>query len=243
MIKLLKLELQKNKLLPYTLATFAIFIFGLGFCFLTAFIPQLEGLYGTMPTVVDVAMFTQWDNFISLISIMFVAGFGILSAVMHTKFTVEEYTGKGAILLFSYPQSKSKILFVKCSLVFFFTFTGCLLSSVLAILIFALCANTFGIMPQPFSGSMVSELLSILGVSSFMAASIGLIAMRVGFWKKSMVATVVASVLLITPFSNALSLLPQYSDLIRILGMGILLLISLLLFLELFFKVNKMEAL
>jgi len=125
MIKLIKLELEKNKISSYIVASFLILIFGFGVCFLTAYIPQIEQsqqmiqIRGGVSLPTDLSMFSQWNNFISLISIVFVAAFGVLSAIMHAKFTVEEYTGKRAILLFSYPIKRSKILFAKCSFVFF----------------------------------------------------------------------------------------------------------------------------
>lgn len=243
MIKLIKLELAKNKLNIYMWATLCIFVFGLGVCFLTAYIPQLEGTSAAMPSSVDITMFSQWSNFISLISILFVAAFSVLSAVMHTKFTVEEYTGKRAILLFSYPLSRSKILFAKCSLVFLFTVIAMMISNIAAISIFAAISNTFGIMPELFNSSMIQDLLTTSGISALLAASVGLVAMRVGFWRKSLVATVVTSFLLIAPFSNILSLFPEYSFVARLIGMGILLVIGLLIFVELLSKVNKMEAL
>ncbi len=243
MLKLMKLELAKNKLSTYLWACLGIFIFGFGFCFLTAYIPQLEQLDGAMPSSVDITMFGNWGNFISLISILFVAAFSVLSAVMHTKFTVEEYTGKRAVLLFSYPQSRSKILFAKCSLVFLFTVIGVMVCNLLAIGMFAAISNTFGIMPKLFTASSMPELLTTTGISALLAASVGLVSVRVGFWRKSMVATVVTSFLLIAPFGNILSLFPQYANTARLIGMGVTLIIGLIIFTGLLSKVHKMEAL
>ncbi len=235
MMKLLKLELTKNKISTYFFATFCIFIVGLGFTFLLAYMPQIE-------STGDVALFNNWNEFISLISIIFIASFSVLSAVMHTKFTVEEYTGKRALLLFSYPLSRSSILFTKCSLVFVFTVIAFAVCNVGTIVIFALISNIFGIMPELFNTSMVPDLLTISGISALLSASVGLISMRVGFWKKSLVATVVTSFLLIAPFSNMLSMFPQYSSIARLIGMAVMLVIGLFIFFGLLAKVNKMEA-
>ncbi len=243
MTKLIKLELTKNKLSTYLIAAMCIFIFGLGLCFMMAYIPQLERLDAVASvTPVDMAMFEQWSNFLPYVSIIFAMSFSILSAVMHTKFTVEEYTGKRAVLLFSYPQSRSKILFAKCTLVFFFTVIGMFVCNIAAVAIFAIISNIFGIMPEPFKFSMITNMLSVAGVCGFLAASVGLISMRVGFWKKSLVATVVTSVLLVSPFGNIMSFFPQHSAVIHLLGMVVFLIIGLLIFIELMVKVNKMEA-
>lgn len=243
MMNLIKLELRKNKISTYLLASLLVFLSGFGFCFLFGILPQIEAISGDSIAPVDLAMFTDWSIFTTLISILFSMSFAIISAVMHTKFTVEEYTGKRAILMFSYPQSRSKILFAKCSLVFVFTAITSFICNTLAILVFTLISNAFGILPDQFEPSMLSGLLSIVGVCSLLAASVGLIAMRVGFWKKSLVATIVAAVILIAPFGNIISFFPQYSSTIHLIGMGVLLVVGFFIFLGLLLKVNKMEAL
>lgn len=249
MIKLINLELERNKIRSYIVASFLILIFEFGFCFLIAYIPQIEQsqqmiqIRGGASLPTDLSMFSQWNNFISLISILFVLAFGVLSAIMHAKFTVEEYTGKRAILLFSYPIKRSKILFAKCSFVFFFTAIAVAICNIVAISMFAFFSNAFHILPNMFTGEMWPNLLVTTGVSALLAASIGLIAMRVGFWRKSLVATVVTSFLLIIPFGNMMSFIPENSLQIRLIGMVVLLALGLAVFMELLSKVNKMEAL
>lgn len=241
MRKLIRLELAKHKLTTYLQAVLWIFMVCLGLTFLFAFAPRIESVDGVV--LKDMEMFQQWDGFISVISILFTMPFSILSAVMHTKFTVEEYTGKRASLLFSYPQSRGKILFAKCILVFCFTAASMFVCNAAAILIFGVCSNLFGILPEPFGLGLLPTVLSSSGVCCFLAASIGLIAMRVGFWKQSLVATIVTSVILIVPFSNALSFLPEYSGMIHLAGMAMLLILGLLIVAELMRSVNKMEVL
>lgn len=243
MLNLIKLELKKNKISTYLWATLYIFIVCFGLCVLFGFIPKIEAASGAIPTPLELELVTQWSNFSMFISILFAMSFSVLSAVMHTKFTVEEYTGKRAFLLFSYPQSRSKILFAKCSLVFVFTTVGFIFYNTIAILLFGLISNTFGILPNPFEMSMIPDLLTISGVCGLLAASIGLIAMRVGFWKKSLIATVVASIILVAPFGNIMSIFPQQSKTIHLIGMLVMLIIGLFIFMGLLKKVNKMEAL
>lgn len=247
MMKLIKLELERNKLKPYIMASLLLLAFGFGFCFLTAYMPQLEPSQlsqytdGTIST--DISIFTEWKGFISLISLLFAASLGVLSAVMHAKFTVEEYTGKRAILLFSYPIKRSNILFAKCSLVFLFTVIAVTICNIAAIGTFALFSNVFHIMPLKFTFETLGTLFITTAVSALLSAGIGLVAMRIGFWRKSLIVTIITSFLLIIPLSNLMSFSPENSLLINLIGMGILLLLGLMLFLELLSKVNKMEAL
>lgn len=240
MLKLIRLELRKNKLSPYLWTALWFFFMNLGFCFLFGLIPKLEAIDGMVPT--DLIIIQEWGTFLTFVSIISAMAFGILSAVMHTKFTVEEYTGKHAVLLFSYPQSRGKILLAKSGLVFVFTVCFNFVCQVAAICLFGFFSNTFGILPESFGLWLLPTLLSVSGVFSVLSASIGLVAMRVGFWKKSLVATVVAAVILIAPFGNIVSFLPQYSAFIHFAGMIILLLAGLMILIQLMWKVNKMEA-
>lgn len=243
MLQLIKLELRKNKITTYLQASMWIFIVGLSFCFIFGFIPQIEDARGELLSPSEIALVTNWSNFSMLISIIFTMAFAILSAVMHTRFTVAEYVGKGAILLFSYPQSRSKILFAKCSLVFVFTLLAVLICTTLAILIFATASNLFGILPATFTLSMVPNLIFMSCVCGMLASSVGLIAMGVGFWKKSLIATVVTAIILLSPFGNIVALLPQYSLTIQLMGMLTMLIIGTFIFVRLFLNVNTMEAL
>lgn len=243
MMKLINLELRKNKLRPYLWSVLWIFIFCLGFCFLMTFMPMLEEMDGVPQSAIDMEMFNDWSNFSMMISILFAISFAVLSAVMHTRFTIDEYIGKRAVLLFSYPESRRKILFAKCSLVFVFTALGTFICSTLALLIFAFASNAFSIMPNAFTLSMLPKMLLMSMVGGVLSASAGMVAMRIGFWKKSLVATVVTSVILLAPFGNIISFLPQYSALIQIIAMAVILVIALVIFLGLLTKVNKMEAL
>lgn len=77
---------------------------------------------------------------------------------------------------------------------------------------------------------------------SLLAVAVGLIAMRIGFWRKSLVATVVAAIILITPFGNVVSLSSQHSFSIYLIGVVVILILGLLIFIEISSKVNKMEA-
>lgn len=249
MVQLLKLELERNKIKPYLIASLCIFVVVLGFCFLTAFIPRIEQatqiteMTGGVSISAQLDLLRDWNSYMFLVSALFVASFGVMSAVMHAKFTVEEYTGKKANLLFSYPVKRSELLFVKCSFVFFFTIVAAALCNIVTLALFAFISNSFKIMPTLFTLDMVSNLVYTALISSLLAAAIGLVAMRIGFWRKSLITTVVSSIILFIPFGNMMSMMPDSSQLIRLIGMGGLLLLGVLVFLELLSKVNKMEAL
>ena len=63
-------------------------------------------------------------------------------------------------------------------------------------------ANLFHFVPETVGMAEMGRVLAAGAVLGVMAASIGQISMRVGFWKKSLVASVVAAVILICPVTN-----------------------------------------
>ena len=219
-----------------------IFLTLLGFAFLTYFIPKMETPTYRVPTP-DIQMFTKWNFFIYLNTTVSFSIFAVFGAIMHAKISVVEYTGKRSILLLSYPQSRKRILCVKCGLVFFFTVVMMLLCTLSSLGIFATVSNLFHLMPKPFTQLDFSLLVKTATISSLLAASVGLIALRIGLWKGSLIATVVTSVILIMPFGNIITLFPDKAFFIFLIAFGIIFAIAMLLLAGILAKVNRMEAL
>lgn len=237
MLKLIKLELRRNNLKPYIITSICIFIFTVGFCFLITIATKV------MPEDLDMLeMTSSFNSLIPMFTTMSLAFFAILSAVMHAKFSVEEYTGKKSILLFSYPQKRSQILRAKCTFIFLFISIIMIISNVTAISLFGLASNSFGIIPDTFHMGTFIELLKYTAITSLVASVIGLISLRIGFARKSIIATIITGVLLVSPFGNVASFFSESMLSILIISGLVLIIISVLLFLNLLSKVNKMES-
>ena len=234
---LIKLELRKNNLTPYIFGGLTIFIFTLLIGCMFSFTPILE------PSSIDNHIFQDPKTLIIMVSVLSMSGFSILSAVMHSKFTVEEYTGKKNILLFTYPQKRSSILFAKFILVFTFTFIYMIITNLLNVSLIFLMGTFIGYMDTPYDLNLIAytTLLSIL--FSLIANLISMISLRVGFWKKSIILTVLTSVILVSPFGNLAILLKN--NLLEIIFPTtlILIIICTILFLGLLKNVNEMESL
>lgn len=109
MNKLTGLELKRSRLTPYHIAVISTTIIVTAFLYLLAAIPKIQ------PEDADNAMFMSYDFMTGLSNVVCTEIFAIMSAVMASKFVVEEYTGKKAILMFSYPVERTQILPQKCS--------------------------------------------------------------------------------------------------------------------------------
>lgn len=193
---LIKLELKRNKLRTYVIASFIIAITMLGFLYLFAYAPMLE------PDDKDMAIFSGYNHLILLFSVLNMAVFCVLSAVMYSKFIIEDYSGKHPILLFSYPVSRKKMLISKLSVVSVFTILSMVMSNVIIFLIFGFTEKIFPLVTETFTVSILLQAIETTLLMAVIAAGVGIAATRIGFIKKSVQATIVSSVLIASLLCN-----------------------------------------
>ncbi len=233
-MNLIKLELRKNNLQPYLLSVVGIFIAVIAMGILFCAVPILE------PNDPASQEFSDPNMIITMVSIMSMSAFAILSSVMHSKFAIEEYTGRKNVLLFTYPQKRSSILFAKFALIFGFVFVMMFTVNMLACICVGLLASAVQLISQPFYN--IAIMLKYSLIFAFVANFIGIISLRIGFYKKSIIVPIVVSTILVSPFGNAVMLLGTNADFAFLIACIIMLLVSAILFSELLKKVNKMEC-
>ena len=112
MNKLISLELKRNSLRSYHTAALISAVCLLALLYLFAAIPKLDG------TETGLDMFMTYRSLIGITNIIGMVIFAVLSAVMSARFIVEEYAGKRAVLLFSYPVARRSIISSKIGMVF-----------------------------------------------------------------------------------------------------------------------------
>ena len=100
MRNLIALELKRNRLRSYHIAVLICGVTMLGFQYLMAAIPYMD------PTEPDAELFSQYPFLMGITCLVCMAIFSILSAVMASRFAVEEYSGKRdfIILLSNQPE-------------------------------------------------------------------------------------------------------------------------------------------
>lgn len=234
MMKLIKLELMKNNIKPYLWSSFGIFIGITAMGLLFSAIPILE------PNDPSSQEFSNPNMIMMMISIISMSAFSILASVMYSKFVVEEYTGRKNVLLFTYPQKRSSILLAKFLFIVCFIFLIMLVINMISCITVGLLANLFGLISVPFAN--VYLMLRYSFTFALVANFIGIISLRVGFYKKSIITPIIVSTILASPFGNAVAILGDNSFLVFLIAGSILLFVSLFLFLGLLKKVNRMEC-
>lgn len=235
MRNLIALELKRNRLRPYHIATLICELTMLGFQYLMAAIPYMD------PTEPDAELFSQYPFLMGITCLVCMAIFSILSAVMASRFVVEEYGGKRAILLLSYPISRKKVLRTKLMLVFLYTVGAMLLCGAVIQTVFFLTELLFPICSDHLTIKVILQSLGFLLCCSVLAGLMGVIALWFGFRKKSVPVTIVASVILATLVCQVISAAIQYIPILWIV-IGIAAICSMIAVLDLFRQVERMEV-
>ena len=190
MNKFISLERMRNSFRSYHTGVLISGALILGLLYLFAAIPRLD------PSETDLELFLSYRSLIGLTNMMLIVIFTILSAIMSSKFIIEKYVGKRAILLFSYPVSRQKILSAKMCMVFLYTVIAmCLCGTVIFGIffgtesLFPICSDTLTL-PAILYG--IFSLISY----SLLAGVWGMVALWIGFGRQSVTVTIVAAVII-----------------------------------------------
>ncbi len=118
--------------------------------------------------------------------------------VLLSKFVIEDYSGQRALLLFSYPVSRTNIFAAKLILVSGFITAGFLVATLVPNLLFFMTESFVPILGGNITTPIV--VAQVMNVASFILAilSIGFISLRIGFINKSVSGTIVTAILLAT---------------------------------------------
>lgn len=196
MLNLIKLELKKNNIRTYLFSTAVITVVMLGFLYLFAAIPLIE------PSSSEATAFSSYIDVIGLTSLLNMVTFCVLSAVMYSHFVIGDYTGKRALLLFSYPVNRKKVFLSKIVLISIFTSVGFLISNLIIFTVFAMTESVFPLMKDTFTSKLIIYILLQTGSMAILSTGLGIISMGIGFSRKSVPITIVSAVILCSLISN-----------------------------------------
>lgn len=189
MFNLMKLELQHNRMKSYISAALIIVIVMVGFLYLFAALPYLD------ETQTDLEMFMTYGSIATLVCMLSMVSFSILSSVMYARFVVEEYAGKKAILLSSYPVNRRRILWAKVTVVFLFTVLSMFLSGLVTFALFYATELFIPICKDALTISTIFKTIALVLVYSLMSGTLAVVSLWFGLWKKSTPAPATALIL------------------------------------------------
>ena len=187
-----RLEAAKGNLRPFHLASGIIALCLLGMLYLLAAIPHFD------PADAEEALFVTYEGLGVMNGVLAMAAFAILAAVLGSRMVVEEYRGRRAVLLLSWPVPGRRLMGVKLLAVSGYAAGAMLLCGCGVLGIFFLTEGMFPLCADRLDGEAVLKAVFFLAVCTVMAADLGLVSIWIGFVKKSVPAAVVASVLLVS---------------------------------------------
>ncbi|MDL2301578.1 ABC transporter permease [Lachnospiraceae bacterium OttesenSCG-928-D06] len=195
MYNLMKLELRKTRIHPYIWASAIIALCMLGMLYTFSAVSH-------MGSEADAIEFSSYYNIMVLTNALMMVSFSVLAAVMLTTFVIKDYSGKNAILLFSYPLERKTLLLSKVFLVSAFTVISLLLSTIAIYVVWGLTESFFPLVDDSFSISLIANAARDTLCMAVISIAISLIALNIGFRKKSISTTIVSAVIICTIPAN-----------------------------------------
>ncbi|MEC0221141.1 MULTISPECIES: ABC transporter permease [Paenibacillus] len=192
LLKLISLEIRKNKLKTLLTGAAIVNLAILAFMIMVLFVDQNE----SEPS------FASYAELFEGVFVFVKAAYIIFASVIISKLVIDEYKNNTITLLFMYPISRKKLMTAKILIVFAFTFVAIIVADIVvgAILI---GFNSFaGLIPGELTLHVITSELIKLGANAFYAAGIALIPLYFGMKKKSVPATIVSAVLVTSLISG-----------------------------------------
>lgn len=190
MLKLIRLELRKSK-----------FTFLKGV--LIADLAILTIMILLIFTGMDDGEFDSYGEIFQGVFVFVKATYIIFASVLISKLVIDEYKNNTITVLFTYPVPRKMLMAAKLIIVFLFTFFGILLSDVA---ISSLLAGSLYVFPNVIQETLTWELITVhllsAGTDALYAAGIGLIPLYFGMRRKSVPATIVSAVLIVSLISS-----------------------------------------
>lgn len=232
---LIRLELRRTNFRTYVISALIIAVIMLGLLYLFAYAPMLE------TNDADMKIFSGYENLIPLYGVLNMTVFCVLAAVIYSKIIIEEYSGKRPILLFSYPINRKKIMLSKLCIVFVFTVIAMFISNFLIFIIFGVSEKFLHLVSGDFTYSIMFQAIETTLIMSLSAASIGIIAVGIGFIKKSVPTTIVSAVLIASLMCNIVANTTS-SKIAMYIFVAVMILIGIMFSAILMKKVEVMEV-
>ena len=192
MWNLIRIEIKKVPLKPHSVGLLAanLIIF-----MLSVFMSSLLTASGDISTLPGLPPF-QLDT-VTIAAMLVRATLIVWEAVLISVFVIEEYRNKTIGLLFTYPVSRTKLIMAKLFLICGISFLFHVLSNIFQYASIFLAARCFDFVTFSVGNILVQI------VTTISAVLLGLLPLYVGMIKKSTIATVVSSIVIVAIASNS----------------------------------------
>lgn len=192
MRKLIGLEIKKFKLFSYLKNVLIADLVIMGILCLVYFVDKSErgNAFGSYETA-----FTDFGSLIR-------ATFTIFTAVIISRIFIDEFKNNTITLLFMYPIKRKKIMIAKLAIVACFAFLTIFLSTIVIGSAFYLADSLFHFVPVGLTSKVLMDSLISMTLGAIASAGMSLIPLYFGMKKKSVPATIVSAIILVSLTSS-----------------------------------------
>ncbi|MGX7014499.1 hypothetical protein [Vagococcus silagei] len=231
-MKLIKLEIKKINFIPYLIASLVMPIVSLGFMYFLSFVPHFDA-----SVTADFELTNP--QFIFALGLMInIAGFVCIGTALLGRIVLDAYRENTIYLTLSYPISRAKIFKAKLATCILFCMSSVIISGLFSTLLFFTSEKIRPILQQPMHFVYVLRTIPMIFIAAILVSSIMLIALFIGWRKKSIALTVTMGVLIFSIPSNFLALGPLVLSLVTLT----LTTIAIIQLSRLFSKIKKIKA-
>ncbi|GFN33472.1 ABC transporter permease [Paenibacillus xylaniclasticus] len=185
MIKLIKLELRKFRIISYIPAAIIANIMIFAFSFAMSSIPEIR----------DDMSLTKYNELFMFSDTLVRATYIVFASVLLSKLVIGEFRSKTISVLFMYPINRKKLIIAKLLIVVLFT----LMMSITANVFVGAClyiSNHFtSVVQEPLTWQLAVKSLLKMAMSGLAISFLGLIPLYFGMRKYSVPTTIVSSIL------------------------------------------------
>lgn len=187
MLKLMKMELKKFPISGYIRGALIAMTVILIFMVLLFWTSVLEG---------ERIVYTQLEC-VDMVSVLVNDVFLIFAAVMFSNYVIGEYSSGTINILFTYPISRRKIIWSKILLVCSFMIMTMILANLFVLTSMYLINSHTATLPVVLDGAFILAALTKIIMNSVAFSLIGTLCLYFGMRKKSKVAAIVASIIIV----------------------------------------------
>lgn len=233
MLKLITLELKKNKIRSYIYAIGIITLCMLGFLYTFGMIAYLGGN-------ADAIEFSTYSNIWTLTTALHTVSYVVLMAVMFSTFIIKEYTSKITTVLFTYPIDRAYLINAKIILIAIIGMGGMLLGTIISLTIFSATEMLFSLVPDIYTLNTIINILLETILCAVYSLFISIISLRIGFQKKSVQITIVSAIILASCSANIISTM-SYSRIPFSITWIVIAIIAIVCYIGFIGKVRELE--
>lgn len=186
-MNLARIEIEHNNLKSYIKKSLIICVATL---FVMLFIFADDEIYKNVSKLLE-----NWPSMIYIVSLTLLFCFAILASVMYSKFVVSEYSGKRAILLFSYPIKRKKLVQTKCGIITVFSVLSIAICHLIILGLFISISHFSNPGEMIISKDHIIYMFQMLSLTVIFSIVIGIISGYLGLVSQSIQTTLVSAII------------------------------------------------